>query len=162
MLSAQLFLGVSGFLLAQPDVAKPPILLATSDGGERFMRRFLPRKRTVGGTVRFASPQVGFAAWDEAVRLADDGRRHWRFVPMPTYLYAFVPIASMGTDPSGDLWLFVANNRAGGSTTPQEIWIRHPDGAWEEERSPGVALPFDTTGEPLDVYFLRRAWLVPR
>ncbi|MDA8346495.1 MAG: YCF48-related protein [Thermaerobacter sp.] len=159
VLSARIFPSGSGFLLVQPPGAKEPILLATSDGGKRFVRRSLPRKLPVGGIVRFASPQVGFAASGESVWRTEDGGLHWRFVPLPEHLYDFVPVASMGADPSGDLWLIVAYGQAGASTTPQELWIRHPDGAWQEVRLPGIQFPFDATSESLDVYSRRQAWL---
>ena len=160
VLAAQLFPGGSGLLIAQMDVAKPPILLATSDGGEYFVRRSLPKELPVGGIVRFASPQVGFAAAADEIWRTDDGGQHWRFISMPAQLAGFERIVSLGADPSGDLWLLAAFDRSGGPVTPQDLWIRHLDGAWQEVRLPGVDLPFDTTGESLDVYSRSRAWLV--
>ena len=159
VLTAQLFGNAAGYVLARPDIAKPPVLLATPDGGRRFVRRSLPRGLSAGGMVRFATPQVGFAASNDALWRTDDGGGHWHNVPIPAQIYGFLSVVSMTTDPSGDLWLLVASSRAGGMTTPQAIGIRHPDGAWQEVQLPGVEMPFDATGESLDACSRRQAWL---
>ncbi len=158
--SVQLLAGGRGFALVQRDVAKPPVLLATSDGGKHFAQSRVPRELpSVGGVIRFATPQVGFALSPIALWRTGDGGRHWRYVPMPAALAGFQRVLALQTDPSGDLWFLAAFSRNGGSVTPQGLWILHPDGAWRTVRLPGVYLPFDATEESLAVYSRDQAWL---
>ena len=159
--SLQLLAGGAVFALTQKDAAQPPVLLATSDGGRHFTRRRVPRQLpSIGGMIRFATPQVGYALSPMALWRTDDGGQHWRYVPMPAGLAGFQRVVALQTDPSGDLWFLAAFDRSGGSITPQGLWILHPDGAWQAVRLPGVYLPFDATEESLGVHSRAEAWLM--
>lgn len=160
--SAQLFPGGQGYLLTRPgDATKPLALLATSDDGKVFKARRLPKDfPPSGGTVRFTSPLVGYAASIGGIWRTDDGGRHWRPLLLPQLTDRFPSTITLASDQKGDLWVLASFDRSGGAFTPQALYIRHSSGAWQEVKMPGVALPFDATTESLFVTSPRTAWLV--
>lgn len=155
--SAQLLADGKGFVVANDNLA-PPYLLATSDGGAHFVR--LPLPSDLASTVRFVSSQVGFAVAPaaELAWVTEDGGRTWRTLALPKGAKRTSGFLAVQTDPEGDLWLLIGV--PWNSVTPQELWIRHPDGSWQEVGIPAADVPPDTADESLDVVSSADAFLV--
>jgi len=137
-LDGQLFAGGAGLLLVQPeDAARPPELLATRDGGRRFVQRTLPTYFADGGTVQFASPAVGIAVSGLSVWETKDGGRSWHDLDLPTHLLAIgAGLTATAVDPQGDVWLLAQAMTPQGVYTPDVLYVHWTSQGWQEIRLP--------------------------
>lgn len=140
----------------------PLALVATSDSGQHFAPRALPKDFPDAGLVRFASARRAFALAQASppglgIRLweTSDGGRIWRRLTPPKALAKTTVLNAFATDQAGDFWLLALLRN--GTRTSEVLYLHSGGGRWQEIRMPSFTQ--FAWNQPLAAVSATTAWL---